>query len=79
MAPSSETPQGQGKSKENFTFGSYLNNAKTMIKQATVKDGGEMASDLDGDALTSAIKTKILNPIIRRTAAASILSTFAKS
>ena len=82
-APTSVTPKAQGEGQPSFTFGTYLNNVKKMNKQVTIKEGAETGPANSGaqgkDALPSKITTSILKPVLRRSAAASILSTFIKS
>jgi hypothetical protein len=78
--PTSVTSQAQSNTQQSFTFESYLNNVKSMSKHVTIKEGGaETASGQGKDGLTSAIRRSILKPIVKKSAAVSILSTFTKS
>ena len=82
--PTSMTPQFQGKGEPSFSFGTYLNNAKTIAKHSTFKEGAaELATTnsatIGKDGLISTIKTSILKPSLMKSAAASIFSAFNKS
>jgi hypothetical protein len=78
--PTPVTSQAHGNIQQSFTFESYPNNVKSMSKHVTIKEGGaETASAHGKDGLTSAIRRSILKPIFKKSAAASIFSTFTKS